>query len=349
MTDENQQVALYQRYRPMQFRQLVGQEDVRESLRISVADGNVNHAYLFAGEHGCGKTSAANIFARAVNCLNPVDEGEPCNECASCESILARESLSVVEYDAATHSGVDAIRNILETIGTVTSDKRKFIILDEAHLLSPSAEAALLITMQDPPPNVTFILCSTDIRSIGKTILSRCQLRNFLLISPENMTWWLGKINEHAELELSAEQIQHAVLYGQGSARKALSGLEAIASGIDLAHYTSYGILEAMVTKDSLQVLTAAAESMSRGTAPRDIAESLFTLLRECFFITMGASELLATPDWGKREETAKALGPKNITTAITQLGDAITGMQSGGDGRVYLEIALARYCAMAQ
>jgi DNA polymerase-3 subunit gamma/tau len=340
--------ALYQRYRPMLFKQLIGQHDVAESLRIAVAEDRVNHAYLFLGQRGCGKTSSARILARAVNCENP-DNGEPCNVCDSCVDITNGSSMSVEEHDAGSSSGVDAMREILSKVGFVVPGKKKVIIIDEAHLLSKSASSALLLTLETPPKGVIFILCSTEGNGILPTIVSRCQQRTFRLVQPDIMKNFLARISTHAKLNVSEEQITQAVLAGGGSVRDSISYLEAIADVGDMQTSWEHQVVEALATVDAMKILSSVALATQGGAAPRDLAEGMFVVLRECFFVEMKATALLTTPDWGKREETAHALGAKKITQAIAQLGEAIKGMQQGGDGRANLEIALMRYCALSQ
>lgn len=139
----------------------MGQEVTATSLRVAAQEERIGHAYLFSGPRGCGKTSAARILARAGNCLD-LKEGEPCNVCASCAAILSDSSFDVMEYDAASNSGVDSVRDIISKASLATPGKRKFIILDEAHMLSTAAQNALLHTVENPPKNLTFILATTD-------------------------------------------------------------------------------------------------------------------------------------------------------------------------------------------
>lgn len=338
--------ALYTRYRPQQFRQLVGQEVVAESLRKSVESGTVSHAYLFSGPRGTGKTSTARILAKAVNCAEPVN-GEPCNKCQSCLDITDSVSLDVVEYDAASNSGVDAIREIISRSSLASPGNRKFIILDECHMLSTSAFNALLKTLEEAPGRTVFILATTDPRRVPETILSRCQKRNFKLVAPDQMTDFLGKIIRHAGLEISDEQIGQVILEGGGSVRDTLTALESAVLMGQTKTSWSHVLIEHMVTADTVQVLSTVAEAVKDGTPPRTLAEELFTVLRECFFVQMNATEALTTPDWGKRVAVANGLGPKRTVKAIELLSDAIVGMQSGGDGRINLEVALARFCAL--
>lgn len=339
-------IALYNKYRPKRFRQLVGQSETAFSLMKGVQDERVSHAYLFLGPRGTGKTSAARIFAAAMNC-DATKEGEPCETCESCESIFNGTSLSVLEYDAATHNGVEAIRDITNQASLATHGRRKVIILDEAHSLTPQAFNALLKTLEEPPPGVTFILATTDPNRIPDTAKSRCQKRRFSLVSTDKMTNLISAIVEHEGLELTEEQIASAITEGAGSVRDTISAVESLIGTETVSHNWSHAVVEALATLSTVDVLKTVSQALQDGSGARSLTEEVFSVLRECFFVQMGATSALTTLDWGKREETAKALGPKRTVKAIELLGESIVGMQQGGDARVALEIALARVCAL--
>ena len=171
--------ALYRRFRPQTFSDMVGQQAVVRTLRNQVQTGRVAHAYLFCGSRGTGKTSAAKILSRAVNCLNPRD-GDPCGECEACRNILSGASLDVVEVDAASNSRVEEMRDLLAQVDYPPQfGKRKVYIIDEVHMLSTNAFNALLKTLEEPPEYMIFILATTDPQKVPATILSRCQRFDF--------------------------------------------------------------------------------------------------------------------------------------------------------------------------
>ena len=172
-------VALYRKFRPLIFNDVIGQEQITKILKHQIQNKQIGHAYLFCGGRGTGKTSTAKIFSRAVNCLSPVD-GEPCNECNVCKGILSASVTDIMEIDAASNNGVDNIRSIKENvIYAPTIAKYKVYIIDEVHMLSGSAFNALLKTLEEPPENVIFILATTEPHKIPITILSRCQRFEF--------------------------------------------------------------------------------------------------------------------------------------------------------------------------
>ena len=180
-------IALYRKYRPTTFDSVIGQENVTAILKSQISANKISHAYIFSGTRGTGKTSSAKIFARAINCENPVN-GEPCNTCKSCLSILSGENTDVVEMDAASNNSVENIRQIrTEVMYASTTSKYKVYIIDEVHMLTTSAFNALLKTLEEPPENVVFILATTEQHKIPVTILSRCLRFEFLRISQENI------------------------------------------------------------------------------------------------------------------------------------------------------------------
>ena len=186
--------ALYRKWRPLQFADVIGQKHITDTLRAQITTGRLSHAYLFAGTRGTGKTTCAKILARAVNCQNPYD-GDPCGVCDACTSILDGSVLDVVEIDAASNNGVDNIRDIREeTRYAPAVVKKRVYIIDEVHMLSIGAFNALLKTLEEPPSHVLFILATTEIHRVPATILSRCQRFDFRRITPEDIAVRLTEV-----------------------------------------------------------------------------------------------------------------------------------------------------------
>lgn len=218
--------ALYRKYRPKTFDEICGQEAVTTSLKNQVKNNEISHAYIFQGTRGTGKTSAAKILSRAVNCLHPVD-GNPCNECENCKSILNESSLDVVEMDAASNNGVDDIRELKEkVIYPPQSLKYKVYIIDEVHMLSKGAFNALLKILEEPPRHLIFILATTEIEKIPATILSRSQKYNFKRISIEKISENLKKIAELEGKSCDDEVFTLIAKSSDGAMRDALSVLD---------------------------------------------------------------------------------------------------------------------------
>ena len=219
-------VALYRRYRPKNFSDMVGQEHITKILKNQMLTGKISHAYIFSGTRGTGKTTAAKIFARAINCFNPKD-GEPCNKCEACKSILESNTTDVVEMDAASNNSVENIRSIRQEVAySTTGLKYKVYIIDEAHMLSTSAFNALLKTLEEPPENVVFILATTEEHKILPTILSRCIRFEFKKIGKEDIVKRLEIVLKDYDLEYEREALEHIAALADGGMRDALSILE---------------------------------------------------------------------------------------------------------------------------
>ena len=197
----SQYIALYRRFRPITFLDVVDQEQIVKVLKHQISNNQIGHAYLFCGSRGTGKTTTAKIFSRAVNCIRPVN-GEPCNECEICKGILNSSITDVMEIDAASNNGVEDIRAIRENvIYAPTLAKYKVYIIDEVHMLSQSAFNALLKTLEEPPENVIFILATTEPHKIPITILSRCQRFEFRRISKEGIAKRLKMVCEENNIK----------------------------------------------------------------------------------------------------------------------------------------------------
>lgn len=218
--------ALYRKFRPLNFDEMVGQEHITETLKRQIMAERVGHAYLFNGGRGTGKTSAAKILARAVNCLNPHD-GEPCNECEICKAILSDSLTDVVEMDAASNNGVEDIRAIREEVNFLpTRAKYRVYIIDEVHMLSTGAFNALLKTLEEPPEHVKFILATTEPQKLPATILSRCQRFDFKRISSEDVIKRLKIICGESNIDITDEALKIIAVLSEGAMRDAISILE---------------------------------------------------------------------------------------------------------------------------
>ena len=218
--------ALYRKFRPLKFSDMVGQDRITRTLKNQIMSGRVGHAYLFNGGRGTGKTTSAKILARAVNCLNPQD-GEPCNECEICKEILDGSLTDVVEMDAASNNSVEDIRSIRDEVNFLpTKAKYRVYIIDEVHMLSVGAFNALLKTLEEPPAHVKFILATTEPQKLPTTILSRCQRFDFKKISEEDIIKRLRVICKDAEIEIDEDALKLISVLAEGAMRDAISILE---------------------------------------------------------------------------------------------------------------------------
>ena len=221
--------SLYRRYRPRRFSEVRGQEHVVRALRNAVRDDRVGHAYLFSGPRGTGKTSTARILAKALNCENLTD-GEPCGTCESCLAIDAGTSYDVQELDAASNNGVQDVRDLVGRVNLGSPGRTKVYILDEVHMLTAAASAALLKTLEEPPGHVVFVLATTDPQKVLPTIRSRTQHYDFHLLSVDELAEHVAWVIHDASLDLDPDVIDHVVRAGAGSARDTLSALDQVAA-----------------------------------------------------------------------------------------------------------------------
>ncbi len=340
--------ALYRRYRPRRFAELKGQDHVVRALRDAVAGGREGQAYLFSGPRGTGKTSSARILAKVLNCERPVD-GEPCCECPSCLAVERGTSYDVHELDAASNNGVDAMRDLIERASLGTPGRHKVYILDEVHMLSKAAEAALLKTLEEPPPHVVFVLATTDPQRVSETIRSRTQHLRFHLLPAETLAEHVRWVVADAGLDLSDEAIDAALEQGAGSARDTLSALELIASaGAEAGETLSFDeFVEAFIEHDPGRALAAMAAAVNSGHEPRTLAETLVRHLRNGFLSLM-APELVQLSQHQVDELAAQArrLGPARIVRGIERLGEILVELRHAPDPRVLVEVALVQLCS---
>lgn len=222
--------ALYRKYRPKTFDEVLGQEHITTTLKNQIISGNIGHAYLFAGTKGTGKTSTAKIFSRAVNCLSPVD-GNPCNECEICRGIMDESIMDVVEMDAASNRKIEDIRDIKDKVKYPPSKaKYKIYIIDEVHMLTNQAFNALLKTLEEPPKHLIFILATTELQKLPQTIVSRCQRFDFKRLSFSNIITNLNKILDELNVQLDDRILKLIARNSDGAMRDALSLLDQLIS-----------------------------------------------------------------------------------------------------------------------
>ena len=337
--------SLYRRYRPQRFSELKGQEHVVRALKNAVVNSREGHAYLFSGPRGTGKTTTARILAKVLNCENPQD-GEPCCECGSCLAVQEGNSFDVIELDAASNNGVEDIREIIAAASLGSPGRHKVYILDEVHMLSKGASAALLKTLEEPPSHVVFVLATTDPEKVAETIRSRTQHLQFHLLPVDELEAHVRWVASDAGIDISDASINAVLRQGGGSARDTLSALElAAATGGMVDEVTPVDeFVEAFIEYDAGRLLAAVAHTVNFGRDPRTIVNDLVRHMRDAF-LTQMAPELVQLPEDRAAEVAAQAgrLGTPRIVKVIETLGLAINDMRNAPDSRVVLEVALVR------
>ena len=350
--------ALYRKWRPQRFEDVVGQRAIVAALKNQVAAGRVGHAYLFTGVRGTGKTTCAKIFAKAVNCLHPAN-GDPCCSCPVCRGIDDGSILDVVEMDAASNNGVDDIRDLRdETAYTPSTCSYKVYIIDEVHMLSTAAFNALLKTLEEPPAHVIFILATTEIQKVPATIRSRCQRYDFTRISPEDIAGRVAQVAAAEQLSLTEGAAGLIARLADGALRDALSILDTCAGVTDkideaavrrMAGVTDRSYLfrmsDAIAAQDAPAALAELAALRQQSVDVKRLTEELIAHYRSLMLAALpGGRELLSgvSPD----EETlylekGPALGRRAAVRAIRALGAALEHMARGSDQRIELELAL--------
>lgn len=355
--------ALYRKYRPQSFDEVVGQGHVTATLAREVAENRVAHAYLFAGPRGTGKTTSARILAKALNCENRHPDGSPCNECESCTSIIEGSSLDVMELDAASHNSVEDIRDIRVSVTTVASHagSKRVFILDEAHMLSKAAGNALLKTLEEPPDHVHFVLATTEPYKLLDTIRSRSQRFDFHPIPVEALAAHLGRIADLEGYTSDPSALVAVARHAAGSARDSLSLLEQVAAlgdgtidlagvrrALGLAHSEAYNRMAGAIgSHDATSALHLVAELAAEGVDLRRFVAEGVAFFRGVFLAHYAPNleEIADEPSdvleaWRK---TAASLPAADVLRAVDVLGEALIRLREGREERLMIELALIK------
>ncbi len=351
--------ALYRKYRPEKFEDLLGQYNITRGLRNQIKKNEISHAYVFSGTRGTGKTSAAKIFSKAVNCLNPID-GEPCNECENCKAISSDRSLDVVEMDAASNNGVDDIRDIKEKVVYPPQNlKYKVYIIDEVHMLSKGAFNALLKVLEEPPSHLIFILATTEIEKIPATILSRTQKYNFVRISKEKIVENLEKICKNENRSCDKKVFELIANNSDGSMRDSLSILDQLLSidqdhisydiAIDVLGISSekliYDLIKTLIDKDLRAAIDQLDLVYKDGKDILILVDELIKRLRDILVIKLieDPKELLYTTDVDSYRKLAEIVDNTTLLEIIDILNKMLADMKYAQDKRTILEMNIIK------
>ncbi|MGI5984868.1 MAG: DNA polymerase III subunit gamma/tau [Clostridiales bacterium] len=353
--------ALYRKWRPRIFDDIVGQEHVTDTLKNQVINGRLSHAYLFIGTRGTGKTSCAKILAKAVNCEQP-ENGNPCNKCRSCMGIDDGSILDVVEMDAASNNGVDNVRALRdEAVFSPASVKKRVYIIDEVHMLSTSAFNALLKILEEPPEHLMFILATTELHKIPATILSRCQRHSFKRIDPDSMERRISYVAAQENMKLESDAAALLARLADGSLRDGLSLLDQC-SGYDVISaenvLTAMGLagnlriielLNSITDGDTAKALTLFGSMWRDGKAPTTLLTELNILLRDILMIKVapkGGRELLSGSfDPASLNSLAARMTPEELICGIDSIQGHIGSLKDGRDPKTTAELCIIGLC----
>ena len=355
--------ALYRKWRPKTFSEVVGQAHITDTLQRQVAEGRVGHAYLFTGTRGTGKTTCAKIFAKAINCPHPAENGDPCGQCEICRGIDEGSVLDVTEMDAASNNGVDNIRDLRdETVYTPSLCRYKVYIIDEVHMLSQGAFNALLKIMEEPPAHVVFILATTEIHKVPATILSRCQRYDFRRIAPEDIASRVEWVAGQEGIQITQPAAALIARLADGALRDALSILDTCAgvggevdearvqqmAGVTDRGYL-FGISQLVARQDAAGVLGEVARLRQSSVDMKRLCEELIAHYRNLMLAALPGGEALlsgVSPQEEERYRQEKEVSQEDAIRAIRVLGDCLEKMGRGTDPRVELELALFGLCS---
>lgn len=349
--------ALYRKWRPQRFADVVGQTAIVTALQNQISAGRIGHAYLFTGTRGTGKTTCAKIFAKAVNCLD-TSSPDPCGECEICKGIDSGSIMDIIEMDAASNNGVDDIRDLRDEVAYLPSVcKYKVYIIDEVHMLSTAAFNALLKTMEEPPEHVIFILATTEVQKVPVTILSRCQRYDFTRITADDIAGRLLYVAGQEKIELDENAAQLIGRLADGAMRDALSILDTCA-GVDnhvdealvrrMAGVTDRGYLfeisDAIAAGDSVTALEKIAELRQQSVDMRRLCMELAGHYRNLMLCALPGGTLLLTgisPEEEAAYTQRRDFPQREAIRAVNAFGSALEKMSRGTDQRIELELAI--------
>ena len=355
--------ALYRKYRPQTFSDVVGQQGVTDTLRSQLETGRLSHAYLFTGTRGTGKTSCAKILAKAVNCEN-LQDGNPCNACPSCRAIDSGGCMDVLEIDAASNNGVDSVRVLRDdAVYTPAEVKMRVYIIDEVHMLSTAAFNALLKIIEEPPEHLLFILATTELHKVPATILSRCQRFAFRRLTPEDIAGRLNFIAYQEGIEAEPEAIRMLARLADGGMRDGVSLLDQCASA-STGPLTAEGVcralglagekktaelMDAIAAQDAARALTLFSGLYANGMDAGALLDEMSALCRDLLILQSAPKSGLAMLSGIATEQQAMDLrgkfAPGELLRMLNLLQETRRGFSRNADGRIGMELCLMQLC----
>ena len=353
--------ALYRKWRPKTFDEVIGQQHITETLKSQVKNDRLSHAYLFIGTRGTGKTTCARILARAVNCEHP-ENGNPCGKCAACRGILEGSVMDVVELDAASNNSVDNVRALREeAVFSPTTVKKRVYIIDEVHMLSLAAFNALLKILEEPPEHLMFILATTELQKVPATILSRCQRHSFRRLESETISNYLLEIAGRENLALDKDAADLIARLSDGGVRDSLSLLDQCSAHerIDVeAVYSTVGLagkrriselLDAVLRHNSEKALQIFASLWMEGKDPASVLRELSTLLRDVMLLCVAPKAGLNLISGGFEERTlqyfAKRMTTEQVVAATETIQKTLSTLRDVSNPRTAAELCLVSLC----
>lgn len=357
--------SLYRKYRPSTFDEMVGQQHIRQTLKNSIKSASIAHAYLFTGTRGTGKTSTAKIFAKAVNCLHPKEDGSPCNECEVCKALSSPNNLDIIELDAASNNSVEDIRDLVEKVKYAPSvGKYKVYIVDEVHMLTKQAFNAFLKTLEEPPEHVIFILATTEVQTIPATILSRCIRFDFRLIPKEELASHLEKIFVKESVLFDKEAALAIAEAGNGSVRDALSIADMVISycGNKKIEYSDVleilgasspdniiALCENILQGNLEEALSIANKLINMGKSVQVLSEDIAKMMNNIMFAknTMDAVKVLGLPIdlFNKVNDASVGVSNYKLYRACEIFTEVQNTLKYSTLSRVVIEVAIAKAC----
>lgn len=358
-------IVTARKWRPLRFSDVVGQEHITNTLRNALKTKRLHHAFMFCGPRGVGKTTTARILGRAVNCLNPTNDAEPCNECENCKSVIYSRSLDIIEIDGASNTGVDDVRQLRENAKYPPSTgKYKMYIIDEVHMLSNNAFNALLKILEEPPSHLLFVFATTESHKVPATIVSRCQRYDFRRMELNSIVEQLRKISQKENITIDEKSLLQIAKKADGSMRDSQSIFDQIVSfcgtNIEFKNLTEalhlidedffFRITDCIATNDIKEAFEISAEVINKGYELQETLSGLLEHLRNLLTVkATNDAKLIETADSyrAKYKETAAKFTKADLLRYVQTINQTEAGLRFAAQPRIKFELALVQLASM--